>query len=140
MKNIKYIDLVLENCDVVRLEKSNIPSLFIEDVYTNIFMYNFNDISESKHCKNLIIGIKKPKSIKQISLFDGTTNAYEMITKYSDIVAIDIIYEDGTNEYIYVDFNDYNDNYNINQKNEYNEEYEELEVSINKENAVEFFN
>lgn len=45
-----------------------------------------------------------------------------------------------TVEYIYVDFNDYNDNYNINQKNEYNEEYEELEVSINKENAVEFFN
>ncbi|WP_274316441.1 hypothetical protein [Staphylococcus hyicus] len=63
-----------------------------------------------------------------------------MITQYSDVTAINIVYSDETNELIYVDFNDYNDNYNINQKNKYNEEYEELEVTINKENSMDFLN
>ncbi|SQE47293.1 hypothetical protein [Staphylococcus hyicus] len=92
------------------------------------------------HYAYFSILINKPKFIKQASFESDDTNAYEMITQYSDVTAINIVYSDETNELIYVDFNDYNDNYNINQKNKYNEEYEELEVTINKENSMDFLN
>ncbi|MGI4178338.1 hypothetical protein ACR2VM_26450, partial [Klebsiella pneumoniae] len=61
--------------------------------------------------------------------------AYEMNTAYSDITAIDIIYENDANEYIYVDFNEYNDNYNINQKNDYYNNM--LEITITESNSKE---
>ncbi|AFF28499.1 hypothetical protein qdsa002_38 [Staphylococcus phage qdsa002] len=138
--NIKYIDLVLENCDVVRLEPQDVSRFHIEGVTEGIDYYGTykgtSHMNRTRHCTYFGILINKPKEIHQVGFaYPDNTNAYEMITAYSDITAIDIIYEDGTNEYIYVDFNEYNDNYNINQKNEYYNNM--LEVTITESNSIE---
>ncbi|EMV3069583.1 hypothetical protein AACG64_000263 [Staphylococcus pseudintermedius] len=137
---IKYIDLVLENYDVVRLEPKEVIRFDIEGITKEINYYGtykgILDISRTRHCTYFGILIDKPTEIPQVSFaYPDNTNAYEMITTYSNITAIDIIYEDGTNEYIYVDFNEYNDNYNINQKNEYYNNM--LEVTITESNSKE---
>lgn len=138
--NIKYIDLVLENCDVVRLEPKDVNRFHIKGITEGIDYYDTykgdSHISRTRQCTYFGILIDKPKEILQVGFsYPDNTNAYEMITAYSDITAIDIIYEDGTNEYIYVDFNEYNDNYNINQKNEYYNNM--LEVTITESNSIE---
>ncbi|HCT0315769.1 TPA: hypothetical protein LQO10_002427, partial [Staphylococcus pseudintermedius] len=104
---IKYIDLVLENCDVVRLEPKEVIRFDIEGITKEINYYGtykgISDISRTRHCTYFGILIDKPTEIPQVSFaYPDNTNAYEMITTYSNITAIDIIYEDGTNEYIYV--------------------------------------
>ncbi|EHT8099310.1 hypothetical protein KXQ07_000195 [Staphylococcus pseudintermedius] len=137
---IKYIDLVLENCDVVRLEPKEVIRFDIEGITKEINYYGtykgISDISRTRRCTYFGILIDKPTEIPQVSFaYPDNTNAYEMITAYSNITAIDIIYEDGTNEYIYVDFNEHNDNYNINQKNNYYNNM--LEVTITESNSKE---
>ncbi|QDJ97505.1 hypothetical protein PALS1_071 [Staphylococcus phage PALS_1] len=138
--NIKYIDLVLENCGVVRLEPKDVSRFHINGITEGIDYYGTykgdSHISRTRHCTYFSILINKPKEIPQVGIgYTFETNAYEMITAYSDITAIDIIYENDTNEYIYVDFNEYNDNYNINQKNKYYNNM--LEVTITESNSIE---
>ncbi|AVR55457.1 hypothetical protein HOT02_gp012 [Staphylococcus phage phiSA_BS2] len=138
--NIKYIDLVLENCDVVRLEPEDVSRFHIDGITEGIDYYGTykgdSRISRTRHCTYFGILIDKPKEIPQVGFaYPDNANAYEMIIAHSDITAIDIIYEGGTNEYIYVDFNEYNDNYNINQKNEYYNNM--LEVTITESNSIE---
>ena len=54
-------------------------------------------------------------------------------TEYG-VTLVDLIYKDGTNDYIYVDFNEFNDNYNINQKAvEYGSI---LRVTVTEKNSV----
>lgn len=138
---IKYIDLVLENCDVVRLEPKDVSRFHIDEITEGIGYYGeYSDgsqhISRTKRCNFLGISISKPKEIVQQCLgYEESTNAYDMIINHSDITAIDLIYSDDTNEYIYVDFNEYNDNYNINQNNEFYNNI--LEVTISEDNSIE---
>ncbi|AAO47448.1 hypothetical protein QCF18_09985 [Staphylococcus aureus] len=138
--NIKYIDLVLENCDVVRLEPKDVSRFHISGITEGIDYYGTykgtSSISRTRHCTYFGILIDKPMEIPQVGFaYPDNTNAYEMITAYSDITAIDIIYENDANEYIYVDFNEYNDNYNINQKNDYYNNM--LEITITESNSKE---
>lgn len=138
--NIKYIDLVLENCDVVRLEPKDVSRFHIDGITEGIDYYGtykgYAHVSRTHHCTYFGMLIDKPKEIPQVGFaYPDNANAYEMIIAHSDITAIDIIYEDETNEYIYVDFNEYNDNYNINQKNEYYNNM--LEVTITESNSIE---
>lgn len=138
--NIKYIDLVLENCDVVRLEPKDVNRFHISGITEGIDYYGIykgtSNISRTHHCTYFGILINKPKEIPQVGFsYPDNTDAYEMITAYSDITAIDIIYENDANEYIYVDFNEYNDNYNINQKNDYYNNM--LEITITESNSRE---
>ncbi len=134
--NIKYIDLVLENCDVVRLEPKDVKRFHVDGITEGIDYYGTSHISRTRHCTYFGILIDKPKEIPQVGFaYPDNTNAYEMIIAYSDITAIDIIYDDDTNEYTYVDFNEHNDFYNINQKNEYYNNM--LEVTITESNSIE---
>lgn len=138
--NIKYIDLVLENCDSVRLEPKDVSRFHIEGITEGIAYYGtykgVSHLSRTRHCTYFGMLIDNPKEIPQVGFsYPDNANAYEMIIAHSDITAIDIIYEDGKNEYIYVDFNEYNDNYNINQKNEYYNNM--LEVTITESNSTE---
>ncbi|XWX32539.1 hypothetical protein LCFBJUUZ_CDS0080 [Staphylococcus phage PG-2021_76] len=141
---IEYIDLVLENCDVVRLEPNQVNRFNIEGITESISFYGESSIgfqhkSNSKRCSYFGIEILNSREILQTSFSDmafdlDSSTVHEMITDYSDITAVDLIYQDGTNDYIYVDFNDFNDNYNINQKElEYGNV---LEVTITEKNSI----
>lgn len=95
--NIKYIDLVLENCDVVRLEPKDVSRFHIDGITEGIDYYGTykgaSHVSRTRHCTYLGILIDKPKEIPQVGFsYPDNTNAYEMITAYSDIIAIDIIH------------------------------------------------
>ncbi len=134
--SIKYIDLVLENCDVVRLEPKDVKRFHVDGITEGIDYYGTSHISRTRRCTYFGILIDNPKEIPQVGFsYPDNTNAYEMIIAYSDITAIDIIYDDDTNEYTYVDFNEHNDFYNINQKNEYYNNM--LEVTITESNSIE---
>uniref|UniRef100_A0AAU8GTG7 Uncharacterized protein n=1 Tax=Mammaliicoccus phage MSShimriz1 TaxID=3230127 RepID=A0AAU8GTG7_9VIRU len=141
---IEYIDLVLENCDVVRLEPNQVNNFYIEEVTETMSFYGESSDgvqhkSNSKRCKYFSIEILNSREILQTSFSDmafdlDRSSVYEMITNYSDITAVDLIYKDGTNDYIYVDFNEFNDNYNINQKEvEYGSI---LRVTVTEKNSV----
>lgn len=137
--NIKKIKLVLENLDAVILEPKDVLGLGIQGITEVMRTYRRKGtmkVSRDKHCSYLGILINKPKEIHQVSFESDNTNAYEMITAHSDIATIQFVYEDDTHESINVDFNDYNDNYNINQKNVYHNNM--LEITITEENAQEF--
>ncbi|WWT40164.1 hypothetical protein [Staphylococcus phage PT1-1] len=137
--NINYIDLVLENCDVIRLEPKNISSFYIEGISETFTSQPTLDggfyADKTKHCSHLKLLINNPKELPFDAL-DEVTTVYERIEYYRDITAIDIIYEDKTHEYIYVNWNDYNSNYNLNQTTNYYSNM--LEVTINEDSSKGF--
>ncbi|WWT40455.1 hypothetical protein [Staphylococcus phage PT94] len=137
--NINYIDLVLENCDVIRLAPKDIDYFYIggiTETYTSQRDSEGNFYTDkTKHCSHLGLLINNPKELTFDSL-DGEITVYERVENFHDIAAIDIVYENETHKCIYVDWNDYNDNYNLNQKTDYY--YNILEVTIDKDNAKEF--
>lgn len=111
MKEIKNIDLVLENCDVIEIVPEFLSYLSIENAKKNYFL-NGNIINSYLIAEEIKIEIKvsfiyKSLSGKIMKVFDRL--------KYNDIVAIDINYKDGTNEYIYTDYKPDNLDRNLNQ-------------------------
>lgn len=137
--NINYVDLVLENCDVIRLEPKDIKYFYIGGI-TEIFTSQTTldgdfYADKTKHCSHLKLFINNPKDLP-FDGFDEVTTVYERIEYYRDITAIDIIYEDKTHEHIYVNWNDYNGNYNLNQTTNYYANM--LEVTINEDNSKGF--
>lgn len=115
-KKIKRLDIVFENCEVCRLTPDMIYMCNIDNIYTNIgincFQYENGEIYSEMFCDQFMLAINQ-KGLQQKSGF-GDLKDNEMLEnrlKYRDITHIDLIYDDGTNDYIRVHW--------LDDKNEY---------------------
>ncbi len=106
MKNfekVKYIEIVLENCEVIRINIEHIKFLSVRGIAFNDFFSIYTDgkkrIERNTSCKylNIIINKKADKIYKSFGMFPDFT-VFERLTKYDDITAIDYI--DGNAETI----------------------------------------
>ncbi|RXZ78044.1 hypothetical protein EBB07_28725 [Paenibacillaceae bacterium] len=106
-KKFKEVHIVLENCEAYRITWSNLKSFSISDISKRIYKHE-NRLGTSFYCKHVFMKISK-----ESNLIDCQADSFpvewkkpvlDRLTEHADIVALDIIYEDGTNEYIYVDW------------------------------------
>ena len=88
---------------------------------------NKNDIEDYLKAKEVYLYIYDLPDIKNITDFlTENENCIERICKHSDICNLDLVYEDGTNEYIRVPWGD----------KEYSNEYQTNEIQELRKNKV----
>ena len=107
-KSVKSYELVLENCETIILSNTDLIEANFSGLEKHIDIWpteNQTLKTESLVSKNalLIFDVEKLKT-RTTSFSDEEYNAYERLTSHSDIVALEINYEDDSSEYIYVPF------------------------------------
>lgn len=123
--NIKRIDLVFENCEVVSLNNDMYKNLILDDIteqrIVNCYQYK-NGENETKKCsKYMSIDINK-KGYEQKTNWQKIT-LKERLEKWNDITYINLIYEDNSEESIFVLWD---------EEDEYNNDYQKV-IRLDKE-------
>ncbi|MNW58656.1 hypothetical protein D3C74_365350 [compost metagenome] len=120
MKNIKYIDIVLENCEVIRVKKEHIYCLSLSNITRSIHHSSLNNTLEFIEAKGTFI-----KLLLQGNYMDAFLDPenwkpdylpFSRLQEHHDITHVDVIYEDDSNEYISVNWGGDSDYSNSNQK------------------------
>lgn len=112
MKKYKKIDVVFENCDTVSIEAKDIRYFSVGGITKRLCSFNGNgEFSKLQNCKNLFMSIDN-KALSNKTFFEIAYEAQETDNKtssfmshlkhYHNITHIDIIFKDGSNEYIAV--------------------------------------
>ena len=97
---IKSIELVLENCEVIEIFPENLAFLTIEDIVKNYYL-NANMVDDFLVANEISLGIKK--DFIYLSNSGNSVSVFDMLL-YNDITGIDINYVNGSNEYIYTKY------------------------------------
>mgnify|MGYP004656511771 CR=1 FL=1 len=109
-KKLKYLDIVFENCETCRLEPNMIYGCVLDGLHKNIgincFQYENGEIFEQTACDEFMMVINQ-KGLQQYSGFDDFKGKIlEERIKSKDITHVDLIYEDDTNDYITMNWED----------------------------------
>ena len=138
---IRYIELVFENCECVKLK----PKMFkyfrlygVKDIIDiNCYQYENGEYEQHKTCEQFSIEIL-PEGLKQILSMEEIT-LEERLKRHSDIVSVYIIYEDGKEVSYYVPWPDNEDYTNTYQElmpgfedNSLQIKIEERELNLNE--------
>lgn len=108
---IKSIELVLENCEVIEIFPENLTFLTIEDIVKNYYL-NANMVDDFLVANEISLGIKK--DFTYLSNSGNSASAFDRLL-YNDITGIDINYVNGSNEYIYTKYDEGIGSSNLNQ-------------------------
>ena len=112
-RKIKQLDIVFENCESCTLMPDMIYMCALDKIYKNIgincFQYRNGEIYDEIFCDQFMLVINQ-KGLQQKSGFGDFRNddTLEERLKYRDITHIDLIYDDDTNDYISVHWEDDN--------------------------------
>lgn len=116
--NIKRVDLVFENCEVVTLMPNMFKSLIItgitEQKTINCYQYEDGENQVNQCCEYMSIDINK-KGCEQETNWQDTTLITRLM-QCNDITSIYLIYEDDTEEQILVPWDEDNEYINKYQK------------------------
>lgn len=117
---IKSIHICFENCELVELLPSMFKNLIIEEITRNktinCYQYEDGEAQDMTICRLFTIELNEKGLDKQC----WNTKLRDRL-KGNDIVGIDLNYENGTKEEIYVPWNEENEFINKYQKNHFEE-------------------
>lgn len=109
MNVIQSINFGLENCEVIEFQKKHIEIFHIRNISNRFVGYL---LAEEIVLKILSMA-NQPSSIR--FGFSEDQLPFERLTRYADITSVGVVYEDGHEEQIYVEWSD---------KSEYINEYQ----------------
>lgn len=125
MKEVVSIDIILENCEVIRVNREHIGYFCMSDVKKSIVRIGVNSISDFLQCDELYIEIcskvNHPDSYVSTRQ-DNDILPFDRILRYNDITSLDINYEDGSSECISVKWDEdsfYSNSYQTSKMNEF---------------------
>lgn len=112
MRNVSRIDIVLENCEVIGVLAENIGGLQVSGIYHTISRIASNSIRKITRCGSFSIKLLPTANVlttylTEWSAQDGGDLPFKRLQEHRDICAIDVIYDDGTNEHIFVPWGGY---------------------------------
>ena len=107
-KSVKSYELILENCETIILSATDLIEVKFIGITKEInIRQTENQILKDEVLRAdealLVFDAEKLK-VRQTSFSDGEYNAYERLTSHSDVVALEILYEDDSSDFIYVPF------------------------------------
>ena len=106
MKEVKSIDLVLENCEVITIDKDQIGLFHCKDITATISRIASDSIAKQQYCGEFYMEIHKNADRHYNSFgFESDKTVFERLA-YADITCILITYEDGTSESCVVPWKD----------------------------------
>lgn len=140
IKEIKSIELVLENCEVIVVEKESIGTMNLTNIHRSIRRVATNSVSDLLQAEEVFIQISsKVNHVSSYSLSLGSGTPFERLMQYGDITAVLINYEDGSEEYIFVDWSEGCEYNNLYQSSAVNEQTGDLYLVISPKETVESF-
>lgn len=122
---LKYVDLILENCEVVKVDRKFIGDFHLGEINTSISRNASNSISKKVSCEEFIIQINRDMNKEEhnqytFSQIDQKTNPIKRLMKFQDITAVEITYKDDSSEIIYIKWHLEDENNNRFQKSKLN--------------------
>ncbi|MCM3109886.1 hypothetical protein [Lederbergia lenta] len=140
---LKQVNLILENCEVLEIDRKYIGYFHIGNIKTSINRNACNSISKDIVCEDFTIEINrsfKDEELMQYTFGDLSEkrNPIERLLRYPDITALEIVYQDDSKEYIYVDWQVEDGDTNKNQKNLINN-FGDLYIVISENKGIEDF-
>lgn len=105
MKQVKSIVLGLENLESISFTTKEIGRFYIGDIHESICRIGCNCISKQTGCKEFFIELL-PCANHTYSCFGDTGHTFRRLEAYDDIASVDIVYEDGSKEEVYVPWGD----------------------------------
>lgn len=142
MTKVKELELVLENCEYIKIPTKHLANIVIEGIDIRVRRNAINNIEKLQTASSIYLNIIKPETIKTLGLFgeadEESLSCSKRILQYEDITSVVVVYEDNTKEEYFVDWdwdNDYLNNYQDTQiaKNG------NLHVLINREKRLKEF-
>lgn len=105
MKSVKTVEIVLENCEEIRLPIYVFGEFSFESFKESISRIANNAICKTVTANEIAIEIfSEANNFKEASILWDKCNIIERLYKYNDITQFNFIYEDGTEECILVDY------------------------------------
>lgn len=125
-RKVASIELVFENCDTCIIPKVDFG---FEGITESTFTINSDsEVFSYKQCRSVVLRFSK-ESLQTPTNFDNQFEGGNLLLgqlNFRDVVAIQINYEDGEEEVVYVPYDDENENQlgspNKNQKNEFKDD------------------
>lgn len=139
---LKYIELTLENCEVVTIDGKYIGDFLVDDISTSISRLACNWVGKVDWAGLVAIEIHKDADEEYYFLDGRKGNKFSRLTTWNDITHIDICLENDVEEdsatsqtYSYaIDWADGNDGENKNQES-YISDLENLYIYINSKKS-----
>lgn len=146
MKEVKRIDLNLENCQIITVDKKYIGEFLCDGIRTSIQRMACNLIGQTISCSTFCISIHHDFTSSKVQWVFGesneTHNPIKRIAAAPDIVSVTVYFEDDEANpvEIFVPWNDDDDNDNRYQKSYINEQGDLFVVISEKLEIEDVFN
>lgn len=139
---IKSVELALENCEVITIDKELLGFLYLGDLNTT-FCKEYNSLLETTVCKDFAIEIHRDLSKNKETQYlfgqtDDERNPIERLLKYQDITQIQINFDNDSSKHYYAHWHDedeYDNRYQYNKKNDFGDLY----IVISEDKDFEHF-
>lgn len=105
---LEHVDIVFENCEVASVKKKDILHLFVTDIKESIFVDNYTEkidfCEKIKMAEKISLLLRPSANVK----CDGLHNQrlFDRIAAFNDVTHLDVFYEDGSHDYIAVNWKD----------------------------------
>lgn len=140
---IKQLKLIFENCETITIDRKYIGALDIDNIKKSISRNACNSISSNLSCDSFVISINRKLPIEKLSSWTigdvlEERNPLIRIQQYNDITGIEVIYENDTSEYIFIQWGGDSDYSNEYQK-VYVNDFEDVFIVIDKDNDLDYY-
>lgn len=118
MKQFQFIDLVLENSEVIQIKSEHIHFFHAGEITRSISRFGTNAIHDMTSCKEIFLQLSplsNDMSSYDFTYHNNNTLPFDRLLKHQDLVAINIKFDDDSEEYIYVSWGGESDWINAHQ-------------------------
>lgn len=103
MPEVTKIALGMENCEVWEFDRKDIGDLDCVGIRRSVSRIGCNCITDYTECDEFFLELFSSANVpKETPFHDGPKSPFERITEYADITSVEITYDNGTSEPIWV--------------------------------------
>lgn len=105
MKKILYLLIIFENGEIIKIEDSQIENLYMGSITETISRLSPNNISKISTVEEVFMQIKACANNQTVFINkekDRSNSPFTRIFDQKDISAIDLYYQDGSSDYLFV--------------------------------------
>lgn len=134
----KNIVLVLENCEVITVERKYLGHVYMSD-FKDTLSRSDKSLLKSKVVHEFAIEIHRSliETTKKQGLY-GESNPIERLLKYPDITQVEITYEDDSKDHFYIHWHEEDEYNNRYQKNKLTS-FGDLYIVISEQNDTDHY-